>query len=97
MVAMQRQQIELFEAVRRLTLPAVVKGATQTTASLSATTSVPTAELAGGSSSTTMSTRKWEWYTCVAIYVHSQVGMVYICTCNNKCLLASGNAIHVDL
>ena len=53
MVTMQWQQIELVEAVRRLNLPAVVSGATQATASLSETTSVPTAVLAGASSPTT--------------------------------------------
>ena len=52
MVTMQRQQIELVEAVQRLTPPAVVSGATQATASLPATTPVPTAMLAGASSST---------------------------------------------
>ena len=53
MVTMQWQQIELVEAVRRLTPPAVVSGATQATASLSDTTSIPTAMLA--STSTTSS------------------------------------------
>ena len=40
MVTMQRQQIELVEAVQRLTPPAVVSGATQATASLPAMTHV---------------------------------------------------------
>ena len=53
---------------------------------------------------TIMSTRKWKWCTCVTIYVHSQVNMVYMCNniyvhsqvemvymCNNICPLASGN------
>ena len=53
MLTMQRQQIELVEAVRRLTPPAAVSGATQATASLSAMASVPTAVLACTSSSTT--------------------------------------------
>ena len=53
MLTMQRQQIELVEAVRRLTPPAAVSGATQATASLSAMASVPNAVLACTSSSTT--------------------------------------------
>ena len=41
-----------------------------------------------------LSTRKWEWCTCVTILVHSQVNMVYLC--NYICPLASGNGVHVQ-
>ena len=64
MVMMQRQQIELVEAVRRLTPPAVLSGATQATASLSKTTSVPTAVLAGASSSITTTLSELVSYFC---------------------------------